>query len=256
MACKGFFTETTPNAAGDPARRPGPRTAVWAHRGRGGGHRENSLEAFAWARDLGAQGVELDVHLTADGELAVHHDEVVPGCGPIAGLRGAELPAHVPLLADALAVCGGMVVNIEIKAPPPAPGRDPAGAVAAAVVGSVVATGWAGRVVVSSFSAGVLDAVARASRAAGAEVRLGLLVAPGVDPHTVLGTVAGRGYHCVHPFVAWVDAALVEAAGRAGLAVHVWTVNAPEDLRAMVALGVDAVITDLPVEALTAAGGG
>ena len=222
---------------------------MWAHRGRGGGQQENTLEAFVWARRLGADGVELDVHLSADGELVVHHDAVVPGSGPIAEVRAADLPASVPSLLDVLSTCEGMVVNVEIKTSSRDAPTRPA-AIAAAAVGAVVGSGAAGRVVLSSFSTDVLDAALLASRAAGAEVRLGWLVPPVVDPHGTLGTVAGRGYHCVHPFVSWVDASLVRGARQAGLALNVWTVNAPADLRAMVDLGVDAVITDRPAEAM------
>ena len=59
--------------------------AVQAHRGSpdpATGVRENTLDAFARARSLGADGVELDVRLTADGGLAVHHDPVIDGVGP------------------------------------------------------------------------------------------------------------------------------------------------------------------------------
>ena len=84
-------------------------TAVFAHRGCTEGFTENTLDAFAEARRLGADGVELDVRLTADGALAVHHDAEIPGLGVIAALGVADLPAHVPLLADVLAACDGMV---------------------------------------------------------------------------------------------------------------------------------------------------
>ena len=57
----------------------------------------------------------------------------------------------------------------------------------------------------------------------------------------------------MHPFVTLVTEDLVAQAHAAGLAVHVWTVNAPADLAAMVALGVDAVITDRLGDALAAA---
>src|SRR5581483_725792 len=93
-------------------------TAVFAHRGCTEGFVENTLEAFAEARRLGADGVELDVRLTADGALAVHHDAEIAGRGPLHELGVADLPAHVPLLADALGVCEGMVVNVEIKNAP------------------------------------------------------------------------------------------------------------------------------------------
>ena len=107
-------------------------TAVYAHRGCTEGFTENTLDAFAEARRLGADGVELDVRLTADGALAVHHDAEIPGLGAIAALGVADLPAHVPLLPDVLAVCDGMVVNVEIKNAPQdhgvGPGRGGGGA--------------------------------------------------------------------------------------------------------------------------------
>ena len=113
-------------------------TNVWAHRGctepaetAPQGFTENTLEAFAEARRRGADGVELDVRLTADGGLAVHHDAEVPGLGPICELGVADLPAHVPLLADALGASEGMLVNVEIKNAPQDPGWDEGEAVAA-----------------------------------------------------------------------------------------------------------------------------
>src|ERR1700759_2879939 len=99
-------------------------TAVFAHRGCTEGFTENTVDAFVEARRLGADGVELDVRLTADGALAVHHDAQIPGVGSIADLGGADLPAHVPLLADVLAACEGMVGNVEIKNAPQDPGWD------------------------------------------------------------------------------------------------------------------------------------
>jgi len=104
-------------------------TAVFGHRGSpdpSNGVGENTLEAFRRSRRLGAAGVELDVRLTADGGLAVHHDPVIDGVGPIHDLSTTQLPAHVPLLAEALDACTGMVVNIEIKNHPHEPGFDPA----------------------------------------------------------------------------------------------------------------------------------
>ncbi len=128
-------------------------TAVFAHRGCTEGFVENTLDAFAEARRLGADGVELDVRLTADGALAVHHDAEIPGLGVIAELGVADLPAHVPLLADVLAVCEGMVVNVEIKNAPQDPGWDPGEAVAALTAAAIEEAGWTDRVIVSSFQA-------------------------------------------------------------------------------------------------------
>jgi glycerophosphoryl diester phosphodiesterase len=226
-------------------------TAVFAHRGCTQGFVENTVEAFAEARRLGADGVELDVRLTADGALAIHHDAEIPGIGAIATLGVADLPAHVPLLADVLAVCDGMVVNVEIKNAPQDPGWDPGEAVAALTAAAIEEAGWTDRVIVSSFQATTLRAV----QAADGRLALGALWGFAAEPGPALADAVAAGFRAVHPFVAMVTPELVERAHAAGLAVNVWTVNAPEDLRAMVGLGVDAVITDRLRAALAIAGG-
>ncbi len=227
-------------------------TAVFAHRGCSDGFTENTIDAFAEARRLGADGVELDVRLTADGALAVHHDAEIPGHGVIAQLGVADLPAHVPLLSDVLAVCDGMVVNVEIKNAPQDPGWDPGEAVAALTAAAIEEAGWTRRVIVSSFQVATLRAV----QAADGRLALGALWGFAAEVEQALAEAAASGFGAVHPFVASVDRQLVEQAHAMGLVVNVWTVNAPEDLRAMVALGVDAVITDRLGDALAAAGPG
>jgi glycerophosphoryl diester phosphodiesterase len=224
-------------------------TAVFAHRGCSEGFTENTLEAFAEARRLGADGVELDVRLTQDGALAVHHDAEIPGTGPIARLSVSDLPAHVPLLADVLAVCDGMVVNVEIKNAPEDPGWDPGEAVAPLTAAAIEEAGWTDRVLVSSFQLATLRAV----QAADGRLAIGALWGFGADPGPALAEAASAGFRAIHPFVTVVDRALVERAHEAGLAVNVWTVNAPDDMRAMVEAGVDAIITDRVVEALAVA---
>jgi glycerophosphoryl diester phosphodiesterase len=227
-------------------------TAVFAHRGcTEGGLPENTLEAFAEARRLGADGVELDVRLTADGGLAVHHDAEIPGVGPVHQVRVSDLPDHVPLLADALGVCEGMVVNVELKNAPGDPGHDPSEAVALLAAEAIDDAGWTEHVLVSSFQVATLRAV----QVADARLALGALWPVVSDPLARLAEAADAGFRAVHPFVTLVDAALVERARRAGLAVNVWTVNAPDDLAALVALDVDAVITDTLRRALAVARG-
>jgi glycerophosphoryl diester phosphodiesterase len=227
-------------------------TAVFAHRGCTEGFTENTLDAFVEARRLGADGVELDVRLTADGALAIHHDAEIPGIGTIDQLEVAELPAHVPLLADVLAVCEGMVVNVEIKNAPQDPGWDAGEAVAALTAAVIDEAGWTARVLVSSFQMATLRAV----QAADGRLALGALWGFGTEVEAALAEVAEAGFSAVHPFVLSVTPELVGRAHAMGLAVNVWTVNAPDDLRAMVAAGVDTVITDRLGEALAAAGGG
>jgi glycerophosphoryl diester phosphodiesterase len=225
-------------------------TTVLAHRGCTHGFLENTLDAFAEAHRLGADGVELDVRLTVDGGLAVHHDAEIPGLGVIGALGVADLPAHVPLLADALAVCDGMVVNVEIKNAPQDPGWDAGEAVAALTAAAIEEAGWTDRVLVSSFQVPTLLAV----QAADPRLALGVLWGFAVDPGRALAEAVEAGFAAVHPFVSSVDSELVGRAHSAGLAINVWTVNAPEDLRAMAAWGVDAVITDRLDDALAIAG--
>jgi glycerophosphoryl diester phosphodiesterase len=214
-------------------------TAVFAHRGCTEGFVENTIDAFARARRLGADGVELDVHLTGDGALAVHHDPVIEGLGFISALGVPDLPAQVPLLADVLPVCEGMVVNVEIKNDP-AEGGQADDLVAAEVVRVIAEAGWTERVIVSSFSLGALRAVQRAD----GRLELGELWPFLTDIEAGLARATGSGWRAVHPFVTEVGPDLVQRAHGAGLAVNAWTVNGPDDLAAFVALGVDAVITD------------
>jgi len=221
-------------------------TVVFAHRGCTEGFVENTVDAFAEARRLGADGVELDVRLTADGALAIHHDAAIQGVGVIAELAVGDLPAQVPLLGDVLAVCDGMVVNVEVKNASQDPGWDPTEAVASLVASSIEAAGWTERVIVSSFQPATLRAV----QVADGRLALGALWGWGVEVAPALEDAVGAGFRAVHPFVTSVNAELVERAHAAGLAVNVWTVNAVEDLRAMVAVGADAVITDRVGDAL------
>ena len=98
----------------------------------GGGLRENTVEAFAEARRLGADGVELDVRRSADGALVVHHDATSRGRGAVAELGVGRAARHVPLLADALAACDGMWSTSRSRTTPAEPGWDPGESVAAA----------------------------------------------------------------------------------------------------------------------------
>jgi glycerophosphoryl diester phosphodiesterase len=104
------------------------------------------------------------------------------------------------------------------------------------------------RVIVSSFQVATLRAV----QAADGRLALGALWGFGTEGEPALAQAVEAGFAAVHPFVASVSPALVEHAHQMGLAVNVWTVNAPDDLRAMAATGVDAVITDRLAEALRA----
>ena len=107
--------------------------AVWAHRGASASYPENTLEAFAAAVAMGADGIELDVRRTADGVLAVHHDAALADGRSIFRFNASVLPSTVPMLDAALDVCASVTVNIEIKNVPVDPDYDPDETVAAGV---------------------------------------------------------------------------------------------------------------------------
>jgi glycerophosphoryl diester phosphodiesterase len=226
---------------------------VIAHRGASAAARENTLEAFRTAAHQGADGVELDVRRSADGTLAVHHDDVLPDGRSILGLTRAELPAEVPALDDALDACRPLrVVNVEIKNWPEDPDFDPDEQLADAVVARLRARGDldSDRILVSSFHLPTVDRV----RALAPGLATGWLLGPVEDPAALVERAAGHGHVAVHPHHAFVNERFVELAHGAGLAVNTWTCDDPDRIRWLADLGTDAVITNTPDIALAALG--
>src|SRR4051812_45476130 len=113
------------------------QTDIFAHRGASAAFPENTVEAFRAAGAMGAQWVELDVRRTADGALAVHHDARLPDGRSIVEIRAADLPSSVPSLADALAACAPLGVNVELKNLPGDEDFDPAVAMAEVVADAI-----------------------------------------------------------------------------------------------------------------------
>jgi len=224
-------------------------TQVIAHRGSTHAARENTLAAFAAARELGADGVELDVHLSSDGVVVVHHDAEIVGLGPVADLSSKALPDWLPSLEESLDVCGQLLVNVEVK-------QDGAASSAAdgllwsKVAEIVLDRGERSRVVVSSFSLEAVDAVH--SHAPG--LVTALLVEPTDDAMTAVALARHHGHGGVHPFFVSVDEALMEAALAARVAIRPWTVDDPARVVALAGLGVDAVITNDVAGALRSLG--
>jgi glycerophosphoryl diester phosphodiesterase len=214
--------------------------AILAHRGASAAARENTVAAFVEARRLGADGVELDVRRSADGAVVVHHDPSIAGVGPISTLALADLPAFVPLLDAAIAACGELLVDIELKDLPGEPGWDPAYPLAALVTQLVVEQDLAGRVVVSSFELAALNSV----RMAG--IPTAWLTPRAFDQAAALESVIEAGHHGLHPHHLGVTPGLVEAAHEAGINVVTWTVDDRDRIAEMAAAGVDGIITNRP----------
>jgi glycerophosphoryl diester phosphodiesterase len=215
-------------------------TEIFAHRGSCHLARENTIAAFAAARDVGADGIELDVHRTADGDVVVHHDAELPGLGPIARLLSAELPEWLPSLDEALDACQPLWINVEIKQAEGETGPGMDESLAFELAALLAARPEASRIVVSSFSLAAVDAV----RASVSHLATALLVDFAENPAQALATARQHGHGSLHPFFLSVDEALVRAAKAADMAIRTWTVDDPARIAALAEMGVDAVITN------------
>ncbi|HEX5180669.1 MAG TPA: glycerophosphodiester phosphodiesterase family protein [Gemmatimonadaceae bacterium] len=225
-----------------PARRPGP--LLIGHRGAPRERPENTLPSFMRALELGADGIELDVHATKDGVVVVHHDEVPRAAAPSGRLTGKRIDALtfdelqgfsvrgmalIPTLAEVLAAVRGRAdVFIELKG----------AGVEAAAVDAIRKSPSPGRCAVHSFDH---EAVRRA-HAIAPEIRGGILF------DRALGDVpaAMRAADALDAWPRWdlIDAGLVAAVHGAGGRVIAWTVNRTEPAAALAALGVDGLCTD------------
>jgi glycerophosphoryl diester phosphodiesterase len=231
------------------AAPPAARPLVLAHRGARERAPENTLAAFSLALELGADGVELDVHRTADDGLVVHHDAEAPELGILADLPFERIRAarpDVPTLGEVLDACAGSLVNVEIKNLPGDADFDPDERVADLVVDLLRERGGADHVLVSSFNLGTIDRV----RELDPDLATGFLIMFGIDPLVALELCVERRHHALHPFVALLAdegaATTITRAHEHDVAVNVWTVNDPDDMRRLALAGVGALITDVP----------
>lgn len=232
------------------------RPLVLGHRGASAAAPENTLAAFALARDLGADGVELDVHRTVDGALVVHHDPDLPGLGVVSNVSLAEVRAahpDVPTLAEVLDTCAGMaLVNVELKCCAWDPDADPDRVLARGVAELLATADLGDTVVVSSFDLAQLDDF----RELAPDVATAWLTS-GLDPVAAVATCAEHGHGWLHPD--WGNLRLhldatVAAARAAGVRLDTWTCDDPAVAREFAAAGVDALITNVPDVLLAALG--
>lgn len=234
-----------------------PHTLNLAHRGFSANYPENTMAAFRAAVDAGCDGLELDVHLSADGEVVVLHDDTLErttdGFGPVSARSLAELQAldagswmsprfageHIPHLDEVLALAAetGILLNIEIKN---------TGEYNAPLVEKVLAMvqerNLESQVLLSSFHCGTVEAAAK------------------LDPKIVSALLYSNpliraislcrkgGMRAVHPAyqLLFYNPLLLRLCRAKGLMVNVWTVNLPEDMRRLIRMGVDGIITNYP----------
>jgi glycerophosphoryl diester phosphodiesterase len=242
------------------------RPLVFAHRGGSALAPENTIPAFDRGLELGADGLELDVHLSRDGVVVIHHDahlgRTVNGSGPLARYTAAELArmdaayrfgaaeaypwrgrgVGIPTLAEVLGRYPAARIIIEMKVNTPAMAR--------AVVDEVEKAHAADRVCLGSFGRRALRAARAfapglATSAAREEVRRVLYgswigLAPRRLPNQAYQVPERVGATRV------VSPRFIRLAHQAEAVVQVWTVNREADMRRLLGWGVDALITDRP----------
>jgi glycerophosphoryl diester phosphodiesterase len=220
---------------------------VIAHRGASKVERENTVNAFRTAVGMGADAIELDVRRTVDGVLVVHHDAHLAdadGGAAICATLAADLPAHVPTLGVALDACAGVWVNVEIKNDPDEVDFDPTDSIADETIAHLLARATDERWLISCFR---IDTVDRC-RALAPQIRTAWLTGE-VAPDTV-ATLVERGHTALHPWVALLDRATVDACHGAGVEVNTWTCDDPVRIAELIAWRVDGVCTNVPDVAL------
>jgi glycerophosphoryl diester phosphodiesterase len=246
-------------------------TLVVAHRGASNRAPENTMEAFRLAVEDGADAIELDVHLTADGQLAVVHDPTLDRTTDrtitVAAARMTEIASAdagwgfpgpeddypyrgrgltVPTLPEVLEwLPPGIGLAVEVKAPPAAD------TVVAALAGSAVRR--AGLATVVSFHEGVIDR----TRELAPDLPTGLLLVPGDSFERGLKWVVEHGHAAVLPYEADLGpdpTANVLLAAALGCRVGCYVVNDAERMALMATAGVWGFVTDAPAVARTTLG--
>ncbi len=214
---------------------------VIAHRGASSIELENSLAAFRAARGQGADGVELDVHATSDGEIVVHHDPSIIGL-PIAQTLATDLATvplangePIPTLAQALDVLGTLRVFVEVKVLDPRwderlfatldRGPNPAGYAVHSFLEPVIRRLGEKR---PTLARGILSEVRSPSA------------------KQILADAAAQ---TLWPEQATIDERLVQTVHGLGATLIAWTVDNPADMERLVQWGVDGLCTNHPERA-------
>ena len=243
------------------------RPVIFAHRGDSAHAPENTMAAFRLAAAKGADAIELDAKLSADGQVIVFHDETLQrttdGAGRVRDKPALELQTldagwhfsehfrgeRIPLLSEVLEHLGNQLfINIELRNY-----WTPRDGLARAVCELVKQHALEGSIMFSSFLA--------------SNLKLARRILPGVP----CGLIAMRGWpglwarsfgfsfgdcEALHPNVADTTSQQVRRVHRLKRRIHVWTVNARMQVQRLMDWGVDGIITDDPQLVLEAAGRG
>jgi glycerophosphoryl diester phosphodiesterase len=224
---------------------------VIAHRGASGYRPENTLPAYELALEMRSDMIEIDLHLTRDGEVVVMHDaelERLGGVGEVADASLADVRrldagggARVPTLEEVLDGFGERIpFNLEIKWSTSGDYPD----LERLVLAALQRRGLVADSLLSSFRASVLERL----RAGAPDARLAVLTSPReqLSLEEAIVVAISLGAEALNPHFVQVDAGLVDRAHREGLGVNVYTVDAPKEMRRLIGLGVDGIFTNVP----------
>ena len=234
---------------------------ILAHRGWSGKYPENTMLAFRKAHEIGADGIELDVHLSKDGEVMIIHDESLSRTAGIGCLVSEKIRSQleaisagrtkddeygftpIPSLDEYLSFASstGMVTNIELKtAPHYYPGIEEK------TLELVMRHGCEDRVIFSSFN--WLSIIKMKRLAPG--IPCGLLIdSPAVD--NIGYQIHDIGIEYYHPSVRLLDDARVQECHSSGTGINAWTVNDEEGIDRCISWDLSSVITNNPDLAIT-----
>ena len=241
---------------------------VFGHRGASGLAPENTLPSFALALSLGADVLELDVHATSDGMIVVHHDETLErtsnGTGLIREHTFAELQVldaghqfsrdgrdfpyrghgvWIPTLEEVLDAFPDVGINMEVKQGDPP--------IAEAVIQVIRELGAEDRVLLAAEKDPIMEEIRRLAP----DIPTSFATGEALDFFNRFANKDFAGYAPVGTAlqipprfgeVELVTAESVAAAHELGLEVHVWTINDREEMDALLALGIDGIMSDLP----------
>jgi glycerophosphoryl diester phosphodiesterase len=212
------------------------------HRGAKGHVAENTIESFLKAFELGADGIELDVHLSADGEAVVIHDETVDrtiknAAGFVKDFTVAEFKKlGVPTLVEVFHMLPeDKFLNIEIK-------DSLATKIVVEEIGKFLRLGeiQLQNILVSSFEWAILKELKQLNSL----IRIGVLTEEKTEE--ALAFAEEISAFSIHPFFGLLTDEFVRKIKQKGFQIHTWTVNSPEDITFVRNLGVDAIISDFP----------
>ena len=234
---------------------------IQAHRGASAYAPENTLPAFQMAVDMGADGIECDVHLTKDGHFLVCHDHKIDrtsnGTGEIASMDLAQVKSFdfgakfsdrftgttAPVLEEMLEVVKPMkVINIEIKRFDHPMGQERANDLFHGILKDFDVLS---NTIVSSFDAQALISLKKMYP----DVYTCLLYDRLPDASR---KAQAMGCNAIHPYYAYLKKQTVQSAHRRGMQVNCWTANDEDEIRYMIRMGCDGIITNWPDRGLSA----